>query len=234
MTNYVQDVTELLAWSRADLREGRKWGADKQVRLKERMRDIMKDLNNAIVYNVPQAATGSLSAITAGIDYMIQNAGSTVDAAVNGTADLADIRGVLKTLQQNGIGPSDGLYCLMSINVYHAYADEGLVEIDLTDQPGREYVIGNILKGMNVPGIGFVPFYFDPHINDDKVRFISSNHIGKAYYQGQNGPLESPTIVDEPSMSTSKTPTSSMQQKWATIIDNAAYAHYLLENTGLN
>jgi hypothetical protein len=124
----------------------------------------------------------------------------------------------------------------MSVKTVHAYEDEGLASVDLNGQPGAEFVMGGMVKGMNFSGIGFVPFYADPHINDDRVRLITQNHVGKAYYQGtgEGATLESPHVEDEPSMSTSKTPTSSLQMKWATIIDNAASAHYILDNTGLN
>lgn len=233
VTNYVQDMTEMLEWSVADLREARKWNVDQQTRLKERMRDIMKDLNMSVLYNVPNAAASNERQTTAGIDFMIEQAGNVVDADSSGTANLADVRGVLKTLQKNGVGPSDGLFALMSIDAYHAYSDEGLAEIQLTGQPGAEFVVGNILRGVNVPGIGFVPFYSDPFITDDRVRFISSAHIGKAYYQGEDGPLESIRVIDEPSMSNSKVKKSTIQQKWTTIIDNPGSAHYILDNTGL-
>lgn len=233
VTNYVQDMTEMLEWSVADLREARKWNVDEQTRLKERMRDIMKDLNMSLLYNIPNAGTATERQLTSGIDYAIENAGNVVDAASSGTADLSDVRGVLKTLQKNGVGPSDGLFALMSIDAYHAYSDEGLAEIQLTGQPGAEFVVGNILRGLSVPGIGFVPFYTDPFITDDRVRFLASAHIGKAYYQGENGPVESVRVIDEPSMSTSKVKKSTMQQKWTTIIDNPGTVHYILDNTGL-
>jgi hypothetical protein len=233
VTNYVQDMTEMLEWSVADLREARKWDVDEQLKLKERMRDLMKDLNMSILYNVPQAHTSSLRAITSGFDYAVENASSIVDAAASGTADIADIRGIGKTLQRNGVGPSDGLIAVMSVDAYHAYNDEGLAEIQLNGQPGTEFILGNILKGVNLPGIGFVPFYADPFITDDRVRFISTAHAGKAYYQGQNGPLETPKVIDEPNISTSKVKKSTLQQKWTTIIDNPGTVHFILDNTGL-
>ncbi len=236
VTNYVQDMTELLRWSTADLREARKWGVDKQTRLKERMRDLMKDLNNSLYYNVPNAGTASERQLTAGFDYMVENAGSIVDAGTSGTADLADIRGVLKQLHKNGVGPSDGLVCVMSVNVFHAYEDEGIATIDLTGQPGAEFVIGNQVKGITFSGIGFVPFYADPHLNDDRVRFVATAHVGKAYYEGtgEGAILETPRVIDEPGMSTSKVPVSSLQAKWTTVIDNASSVHYILDETGLN
>ena len=233
-TNYIQDMTEMLEWSVADLREGRKWGFDDKVRLKERMRDIMKDLNSSILLGAPQAPSSTKRAATTGFDYAVEAAGSLVDANESGTADITDLRGVLKTLQKNGVGPTDGLVMLSSIDAFSAYSDEGLAEISLNDTPGKEYVLGNILKGLNVPGMGFVPFYTDPMINDDRVRFISTAHAGKAYYQGENGPLESPKVIDEPSMTNSKVKKSTIQQKWGTIFDNPSKVHFILDNTGLN
>lgn len=236
VTNYVQDMTELLEFSVADLREGRKWGVDKQMRLKERMRDMMKDLNLSIIYNVPNEGTANERALTGGFDYMVENAGNIVDASVSGTADLADIRGVLKQLQKNGAGPTDGLVAIMSIDVFHAYQDAGLETITLNGEPGSEFVVGNILQGVNFNSIGFVPFYADPFINDDRVRFVATSHAGKAYYQGtgEGAILEAPRVVDEPSMSTSKVQKSTVQAKWATIIDNPSSVHYILDDTGLN
>lgn len=234
ITNYVQDTTELLKYSRADLRETRKWGLDKQTMQNERMRDVMKDLNLGLLYNVPQAPSSSVPAVTSGIDYMIENAGNVVDAASSGTASMADVRGVLKSLEQNGVGPSEGLFALMSVNTFHAYEDVGLTEINIEGQPGAEYVLGNTITGVKVSGVGFVPFYVDPFINDDRVRFISQKHVFKRFYQGPAGPVESPHLEDEPSLSTSKTPVSSLQMKWATDIRNASSAHYILDNTGLN
>jgi len=234
ITNYVQDTTELLKWSRADLREGRKWGIDATRMRNERFRDVMKDLNAGLLYNVPQAPTSSVPAVTSGIDYMIENSGTVVDASASGTADLADLRGVLKTLEKNGVGPDDGVFALMSVDTFHAYEDEGLATIDIAGQPGAEYVIGNTMKGIVASGMGFVPVYSDPFINDDRVRFISQKHIFKRFYQGPNGPAETPHLEDEPSLSTSKTPVSSLQMKWGTDIRNASSAHAILDNTGLN
>lgn len=124
----------------------------------------------------------------------------------------------------------------MSVNTFHAYEDEGLAEINLNGQPGGEFVVGGVVKGLNFSGIGFVPFYADPHINDDRVRFIAQNHIGKAYYQGagEGAVPEAPKIEDESSVSTSKVPVSSLQMKWAMIIDSPSKVHYILDNTGLN
>lgn len=234
--NYVQDMTERIDFSTADLREARKWGLDRQMRLKERMRDIMRDLNSSILYNVPNAAAAAERQITAGFDYMVEAAGNVVDAATSGTADLADPRGVLKTLWKNGVGPSDGVFALMSVDVFSAYQDAGLETIQLTDTPDSDFVVGKILKGLNVNGLGFVPFYADPNINDDRVRFISSAHASKAYYQGtgEGAILEAPRVVDEPGLSTSKVPVSTIQAKWGTTFDNAASVHYILDDTGLN
>lgn len=231
--NYVQDMTERLDWSVADLREARKWGVDQKKMLKERMRDIMKDLNNSILFNVPQAHDASHRAITAGFDYIVENAGSIVDAAESGTADLADIKGVLKQLQKNGVGPSDGIFALMSIDAFHAYQDQGLAEMSLAGTPGEGFVVGKIIQGVRVPGLDFVPFYTDPFLVDDRVRFISSANAGKAFYQGESGPVESPTMHDEDSLSNSKVKVSTMQQKWTTIFDNPDTCHYILDNTGL-
>jgi len=233
-TNYIQDVTERLDFSVADLREARKWGIGKQTMLDERLRDVMKDLNRSLIYNVPVAPTSSVTALTQGFDHAVLQAGSTVDAALSGTADLADLRGVLKQLRKNGVGPGDGLAIVSSINVFHAYEDEGLNLINLQGQPGAEFVIGGQVRAVSFSGLGDVPFYADPFIDDDKVRFICTSRAGKAIYQGENGPQESLRVVDEPSLSTSKVNVSTMQLKWGTIFENADKAHYILSNTGLN
>ena len=237
-TNYVQDTTEKLTFSTADLREIRKWGVDKRTRVEERMRDIMKDLNLACYFGVPSATNGTLPAMTAGFDYVVENAGNTVDAAASGTADLADIRGVLKTLAKNGVGPSDGLTAVMSVDLFHAYEDAGLATLEISGQPGAEYVIGNQVKGITFSGLGFVPFYADPYLpsEDDRVRFVSTKHASKAYYQGlgDGALIEQMRIIDEPSLSTSKVQVSTIQQKWGSDFRNAASAHYILDKTGLN
>ncbi|WP_146118965.1 hypothetical protein [Blastopirellula marina] len=236
ITNYVQDMTEKLQWSVADLRELRKWGVDKKMRLKERMRDIVKDLNMSILYNVPQAADGTNTAVTGGFDYLVENAGAVVDATESGLADIADLRGVLKIMEKAGVGPGDDLIMLSSIDAYHAYSDAGLSEVQVATTPGSDVTVGNIVRGLQVPGIGFVPFFNDPFINDDRVRFMSLKHFYKAYYEGQGegGIVESARVVDEPSLSNSKVQVSTIQQKWGTVLLNAANAHYILDNTGLN
>jgi len=235
--NYIQDLTERLEFSVADIREGRKFGVDKRMRMRERMRDIVQDLNLSMLFNVPLAASsGANSAVTAGFDYLIELGGNVVNAASSGTANLADPRGVLKQLQKNGVGPSDGLVAQMSINTYHAYSDAGLAELQVTQENGGDYILGNVLRGLNVPGIGFVPFYFDPFINDDRVRFIATAHASKHLYQGLGEEVveEGLRVVDEPSLSTSKVEVSTMQMKWGTNIRNTDTAHYILDNTGLN
>jgi hypothetical protein len=235
-SNYIQDVTEMLEFSTADMREMRKWGVDKQLRLKERMRDIVKDLNRALIYNAPLQASAGHSATTAGFDYVVDKAGNKVAANSSGTADLADIRGVLKTLYKNGVGPGDGLVIHMSANVYFAYETVGLADINLQGQPGAEFVVGGAVKGLHFAGLGFVPFYADPLCDDDVVRFVCTSQAAKAYYQGleAGAPLESPRVIDESSLSTSKIEKSTFQQKWGTVFQNPDRCHYLLTGTGLN
>lgn len=235
VTNYVQDVTELLKFSTADLREIRKWGVDKKMRLKERMRDIMKDLNQSLIYNAPLEHSAGVSSMTAGFDYLVRKANNVVDAATSGTADLADIRGVLRTLVANGAGPGDGIIIHMSASAYFEYESNGLQDINLQGTPEQDFVIGNTVKGMHFSGLGFVPFYPDHTIVDDSVRFVATAHAGKALYQGlgEGSVLESLRLVDEPSMGDSKNDVSSLQMKFGTIFENTDKVHYILANTGL-
>lgn len=236
ITNYIQDTTELLRWSVADMREGRKFGIDRQLRLAERMRDIVKDLNLSLIYNKPVGANGTKSAMTAGFDYLIEEAGNVVDATESGLADVGDLRAICKILQKKGVGPSDGIVMHSSVDVYHAYLNAGLTEVQIGTSPGTNENIGNIVGGLMVPALGVVPFVVDPFINDDRVRFIATKHYFKAYYQGngEGAVLEAPRVIDEESMSNSKVKVSSFQQKWGTVLMNAGNAHYILDNTGLN
>jgi hypothetical protein len=233
--NYVQDSTWLYKWSVADLREARKWGVDKQMRLKERNRDMMKELNAALIYNAPKKADATNSAMTAGFDYVVEKSGLVVDAATYGTADLADIRGICKTLVRRGVTSADGLVLHMSSEAYYAYEDAGLQDFNLQLTAEEKVFVGNGLKGIFFSGLGPVPFYVDHTITDDRVRFVATAHAGKAYYQGtENGaPLESPRMIDEPSMSNSKVQVSSLQTKWGTIWENVDNVHAILDNTGL-
>ena len=233
--NYVQDSTWLYKWSVADLREARKWGVDKQMRLKERNRDMMKELNAALIYNAPKKADATNSAMTAGFDYVVEKSGLVVDAATSGTYDLADIRGILKTLVQRGVTSADGLVLHMSSDVYYGYEDAGLQDFNLQLTAEEKVFVGNGLKGLYFSGLGPVPFYVDHTVTDDRVRFVATAHAGKAYYQGiDNGaPLEAPRMIDEPSMSNSKVQVSSLQTKWGTIWENVDKVHAILDNTGL-
>lgn len=235
VTNYVQDTTELLRFSVADLREIRKWGVDRKMVLAERMRDITKDLNRALIYNAPLAYSSGVSSMTAGFDYLVDKAGNNVAAATSGTADLADIRGVLKQLAKNGVGPGDGLAIHMSASAYYAYEEAGLQDLNIQGAPEQSYIIGNTVKGLHFSGIGFVPFYADFTVTDDTVRFVSTAHAGKALYQGQGegAILEGLRIVDEPSKGDSKNQVSSLQQKWGSVFLNTDKVHYLLTGTGL-
>lgn len=235
ITNYIQDTTEVLSWGLADLREARRWNIDKQTRLNERMRDIMKDLNRAAIYNAPLAAASGVSAMTCGFDYAVENNGLVVNAGTSGTADLADIRGILKSLVANGASPTDGIVIHMSSTAYYAYEEVGLQDINLQGQPEQSFVIGNTVKGVHFSGLGFVPFYPDFTLTDGRVRFIATGHAGKAYYQGvgEGAFLESPHIEDEPNQSTSKVQVTSWQQKWGTVWENTDKLHAILDNTGL-
>lgn len=233
--NYVQDSTWLYKWSVADLRESRKWGVDQRMRLAERNRDMMKELNAALIYNAPKKADASNSALTAGFDYVVEKSGLVVDADQSGTANLADIRGVLKTLVQRGVTASDGIVIHMSSSAYFAYEDAGLQDFNLQLSAEEAVFVGNQLKGLVIAGLGPVPFYWDHTVTDDRVRFVATAHAGKAYYQGtENGaPLESPRLIDELSMSNSKVQVSSLQTKWGTIWENVDKVHAILDNTGL-
>lgn len=228
--NYVQDMTELLEWSVADIRELRKWSVTKSNRLTERMRDIVKDLNMSLIYGAPLKYDDDSSSMTAGFDYVVEKAGNAIEANELGTADIGDIRSILKQLQLNGVGPGDGLVLHMGVNTYYAYEAEGLANISLEGTPGEGFVVGNEVKGLQFAGIGFVPFYPDPMITDDRVRFVCTKHAGKAFYEGlgEGAIVESVRVIDEPSKSTSKVKKSSIQQKWGTIWENAESVHFIL------
>lgn len=232
--NYVQDVTEKLEWSVADLREARKWGVDRRRRLSERLRDVAKDLSLTLLYGVPSATNGTISATTSGFDYLVEKGGNVVTAATPGTAAESDLNGILKQLQKNGVGPSDGLIMHGNVDVYHAYKDLGLATVTLQGTQGGTETLGGLVDGINAPGIGFVPFIVDPHVPDTRLRFIATQHAQKAYYQGQGeGAInEALRIIDEPSMSNSKNTVSTMQLKFGTKITNVDRTHYILE-TGL-
>lgn len=234
--NYVQDTIERIDLSVADLREGRKEGIDQKTYITERMSDIMSDLSRACYYNIPCAYSASETAVTAGFDYLCRKAGGTVDANASGTADLDDVKGVLKTLAKNGVSSEDGLVAMMSPNVFWAYEKEGVDQLNIQGMPGSEFVSGNVMKGLTLSGLGFVPFYFDPKLNDDVVRFVSTKYAKKRIYKGsgEGAILEGLSIQDEASLSTSRLKVSTMQIKWATDISLAGTVHYLLEGTGLN
>lgn len=235
ITNYIQDTTEVLSWGLADLKEARRWGVDKQMRLNERMRDIMKDLNKAVMYNAPLAAASGVSSMTCGFDYAVENNGLVVDADTSGTANLADIRGVLKTLVQNGAGPADGIAVHMSSSAYFAYEEAGLQDFNLQLSAEEAVFVGNSVKGISIAGLGPVPFYPDATVVDDRVRVLATAHAGKAYYQGvgEGATLESPHVEPEPNQTTSKVEVTSWQQKWGTVWENTDKVHAILDNTGL-
>lgn len=233
-TNYVQDFTDKLKWSTADLRELRKWGIDKKKRLQERMRDVMREMNASIIYNAPLAFSDGVSSMTMGFDYAVEQAGNLVQAADPGTADFSDFRAIFKQMRKDGVGPGDGIAVHMGVEQFDAYEQEGLAEINLTGQPGGEFVVGGVVKGMVVNGLDFIPFYADPIITDDRARIVSTAHAGKAYYQGMGEEVieEGLRVVDEPSLSDSKVQVSTIQQKWGTVFENTDKVHYILE-TGI-
>lgn len=234
-SNYVQDSTWMYKFSVADLREARKWDINKQRMLKERNRDMMKELNAALLYNAPKKADASNSAMTAGFDYVVEKDGLVVDADASGTAALADIRGILKTLVQRGVTSADGLVLHMSSDAYYAYEEAGLADFNLQLSAEEQIFAGNGIKGINFSGLGPVPFYPDHTVTDDRVRFVATAHAGKSYYQGtENGaPVEAPTMYDELSMSNSKVQVSTLQTKWGTVWENVDKVHAILDNTGL-
>lgn len=233
-TNYVQDMTDKLEWSVADLREARKWGVDKKMRLKERMRDIMREMNGSIIYNAPLAFGDGVSSMTMGFDYAVEQAGNLVQANELGTPDFADFRGIFKQMWKNGVGPGDGVVVHMGVEQYDAYEEEGLAEVNLTGQPGGEFVVGGIVKGMVVSGLGFVPFYADPIITDDRARILTTSQAGKGYYQGEGEEVieEGLRVIDEDSMSTSKKKISTIQQKWGSVWENTDKTQFIVE-TGI-
>lgn len=233
--NYIQDSTWLYRWSVADLREARNWDVNKKMRLKERNRDMMKELNAALLYNAPEKADSTNSSMTAGFDYVVEKEGLVVDASEEGTADLADIRGMLKTLVGRGVTAADGLALHMSSSAYFAYEEAGLQDFNLQLSAEESVAVGNTVKGVVIAGLGMVPFYWDHTVTDDRVRFVATAHAGKAYYQGVEGgaPLEAPTFYDEKSMGNSKNDVSSLQTKWGTIWENVDKVHAILDNTGL-
>ncbi len=233
--NYIQDMTERIDFSTADLREARKWGIDRRKRLNERMRDIVKDLNSSIIYGAPLQASNGQSAMTCGFDYSVENAGNVVNAASLGTAALSDLKGIFKQQQLNGLSDGDGIVAHMGINNYYAYEAAGLATAQTQIEPGSTYNLGNAVKGMVFAGIGFIPFLPDPAITDDHVRIVATAHAGKGLYEGlgEGAIEESLRVVDEPSMSNSKVQVSTFQLKFGTIWENAAKAHFILK-TGIN
>ena len=185
-TNYVQDMTEMLEFSVADLRELRKWGVDKQLRVKERMRDIMKDLNRSL--DLQRAAGRPLRRplrLTAGFDYVVDAANSKVAAAVSGTADLADIRRRPQDAVQERrrAGRRAGAPHERSTPTSPT-RHVGLADINLQGQLGG---VRHRRRGQGYctsPDSASCSFYPDPLCDDDTVRFVCTSQAVQGVLPG--------------------------------------------------
>jgi hypothetical protein len=233
-SNHIQDITEMLDFSVAELRELRKWGVDEKLRIDERLEDIMKDLDLGLIYNVPLASQAGQSAVTGGFDYMVENAGGVINAAISGTPNVNDLRAVARTLEARGVGASAGVVMVGKPEVFYEYEDQGLTDFTSEISPEDKIFIGNSVQGIVGGSIGRIPFYTDSAIPDTRVRFVATRYASKAPYQGLGGgaPVENLRIVDEPSMSNSKVKKSTIQMKFGTKWRNADKVNAILE-TGI-
>lgn len=219
-SNFIQDLTIQLPFYRADLEEARDWGVNKATLIDETMKRHIRQLNLNLYYGTPQENSASVNGQTGGFDYFVRKAGNNYSKA--GTNDeLSDLRAAFVDLRKEGMDESDGLAMIGSVDAFEYFNAKGLATITVQDQPGQSYAYGNIFTGLNVAGFGFVPFLVDPTLPDNHVRIGGQTSVQKAYYngQGEEGEKSVLRLVDEPGLSTSKKPVSTLQMKWGAKID---------------
>lgn len=219
-TNYVQDLTIQLPFFRADLEEIRKWGVDKQTLIEETMRRHLRQLNANMYYGIPQENSASVNGQTAGLDYLVRKAGGDYSKA--GTNDeLSDLKAGFVELRKEGMDASDRPAMIGSVDAYEYFAAKGLATVTVNEQNGATTPYGNIMSGLYIAGFEFVPFIVDPTLTDNHVRITAQTSVQKAYYNGQGiaGEQAVMRLIDEPGLSTSKKPVSTLQMKWGTVID---------------
>lgn len=220
-TNFVQDLTYILEFSRADLEESREWDVTRQRRLVEDAEKTVRMLNRTAIYGKPQGETASLSATAGGIDYFVKKAGNVSTTAHATTRSIADLQAVFQKLEKKGLSGADAPVILCGVDEYHRYNAVGLTAVTLNETNGTSYASGNILLGINVPAFGFVPMISDPEIRDADVRILTNSSIKKHYFNG-NGELGQRAVLrveDEAQLSSSKVKKSSVQMKYTFTVD---------------
>lgn len=222
--NYIQENTERLDFSLTFLRQPLQWGLTREVLIDERTEEYVKDLNLGILYGVPTDEAAGQRATTAGFDHVVASAGNNINAAVSGTPDLDDLVGIARFLQANGAGSGAGTVMVANSDVYYSYETAGLTDFSSAIAPEDEIFVGNSIKGITVGGVRY-PFYIDPTIPDNDVRFISTRYARKAFYQDESGQVWAPRVVEEPSLSNFKNDVSFLTQRWGTIWMNADKVH---------
>ncbi|HEV7282305.1 MAG TPA: hypothetical protein VGN57_19035 [Pirellulaceae bacterium] len=221
--NYIQDSTERLDFSRTFLGQQLNWGMNEEMLIDERIEEYVKDLNKNIIYGVPSDEAAGQRAATAGFDHVVAMAGNEIDAAVSGTPDMDDIKGVARFLQANGAGVGAGTAVLVSPDAYYEYEDS-MTDFSSEVAPEDSVFVGLSIKGVTVNGVRY-PFYMDPTIIDNDVRFVSTRYARKAYYQDNTGKVWNMNVIDEESESNFKNKVSYLHQKWGTIWQNADKVH---------
>jgi hypothetical protein len=222
--NYIQENTERLDFSLTFLRQPLKWGINKQMLIDERMEEYVKDLNLNILYGITNDETSTERARTTGFDHVVSLAGNDINANSLGTADIEDLAGAARFLQDNGAGSSAGTVFVARPDVYDEYDTAGLQDFTPTIAPEDAVFLGTTLKGITVRGVRY-PFYADPTIVDKDVRVISTKYARKAYYQDESGQVWSPRIVPENSLSNFKNEVNFLTQRWGTLWMNADKVH---------
>ena len=218
--NYVQDISTLLKFFRADLEEVRNWGVDKQRLLMETMTRTLRGINLSMYYGIPQENTSSVPGMTAGFDYLVRKAGGNYSKA-GATDELSDLKAAFVAMRQIGMDGSDAPYMIGSVKAYEYFNSKGLATITTPTSTGSSFVQGNIMTGLNVAGFGFVPFLVDANLRDNHVRIAAQSAVQKAWYngEGEEGTQSVLRLIDEPGLSTSKAPVSSLQGKFGTVIE---------------
>lgn len=219
-SNFIQDLTIQLPFFRADLEEIRNWGVDEQTLIEETIKRHVRQLNLNFYYGIPQEATASVNGQTAGFDYLVRKAGGNYSKASTND-EISDLKAAFVDLRKEGMDGSDNLAMIGSVDAYEYFAAKGLATVTLNQDNGGSTAYGNIMTGLYVAGFDFVPFLVDPTLPDNHIRIGGQTSVQKAYFNGQGSRGEKAVmrLVDEPGLSTSKKPVSTLQMKWGTVID---------------
>lgn len=219
-TNYIQDLTIQLPFHRADLEEIREWGVDRQMLVTETMNRHLRQLDKNLIYGTPKKNDGTHNGQTGGFDYFVRKAGNNYSKASTND-ELADLEAGLYSLVEKGMDQSDGVAMMGSLKAYRYFNAKGLATFSTTTTPGAGYTYGNVMRGLEINGLGFVPFMVNVNLRDNHVRIGSQTTVQKAYFNGDGeaGQQAVLRLVDEPGLSTSKKPVSTLQMKHGAVID---------------